>query len=60
MLLTHKGKMTIGKLGEDKIFPINTSFEHEYWKYKIARTYRKNGYKVTLEYSIGEGKGERG
>ena len=56
LLLTHKGKIAIGKPGEDKIFPRNTSFEHEYWKYKIAGIYRKNGYKVTLEYSIGDGK----
>ena len=56
LLLTHKGKTAIGKPGEDKIFPRNTSFEHEYWKYKIAGIYRKKGYKVTLEYSIGDGK----
>ena len=56
LLLTHKGKTAIGKPGEDRIFPRNTSFEHEYWKYKIAEIYRKKGYKVTLEYSIGEGK----
>ena len=54
--MTHKGKTAIGKPGEDNIFPRNTSFEHEYWKYKIAGIYRKNGYKVILEYSIGDGK----
>ena len=54
--MTHKGKMAIGKPGEDNIFPRNTSFEHEYWKYKIAGIYRKKGYKVILEYSIGDGK----
>jgi hypothetical protein len=56
LLLTHKGKTAIGKTGEDKIFPRNTSFEHEYWKYKIAEIYRKKGYKVTPEYSIDNGK----
>lgn len=56
--LTERGKDELRKLGyEVRSHRIkNASFEHEFWKKKVAEYYRNNGYEVEEEKSIGEGK----
>lgn len=56
--LAEKGKEELRKLGHQvKNHRIkNASFEHEFWKKKVAKYYKKRGYKVQEEYPIGNGK----
>jgi hypothetical protein len=56
LVLTDKGKEAIKDVKILKVFGKNASWEHEYWKYRIGMHFKKNGYEVTFEYKIGEGK----
>jgi len=51
-----KGKQAISDMKIENIFSKSGSFEHEYAKFRFGEYYRKEGYWVTYEYKIGEGK----
>ncbi len=56
MVLTAKGKDEINDVKIDKVFCKNASWEHEYWKYRVGTYFKNEGYEVTYEYRIGEGR----
>jgi DNA-binding MarR family transcriptional regulator len=56
LVLTDEGKKAIRDVKMEKVFCKNASWEHEYWKYRIGMHYKKEGYSVTFECKIGEGK----
>jgi len=56
LVLTDEGKKAIPDVKVEKVFHKSGSWEHEYWKFRVAEHYRKKGYEVTFEYKIGDGK----
>jgi predicted RecB family endonuclease len=51
-----EGKRAIPDVNVEKVFHKSGSWEHEYWKQKVGEHYRRQGYEVTFEYKIGDGK----
>jgi hypothetical protein len=56
LVLTDEGKKAIPDVKVEKVLHKSSSWEHEYWKFRVADHYRKKGYEVTFEYKIGDGK----
>ena len=56
LVLTDEGKKAIPDVKVEKVFHKSSSWEHEYWKQKVGEHYRRQGYEVTFEYKIGDGK----
>jgi len=56
LVLTDEGKKAIPEIKIEKVFHKSGSWEHEYWKQKVGEHYRRQGYDVTFEYKIGDGK----
>jgi hypothetical protein len=56
LVLTDEGKKAIPDVKVEKVFHKSGSWEHEYWKQKVGDHYRRQGYEITFEYKIGDGK----
>ncbi len=56
LVLTDKGKGAIKDVRIEKVFNKNASWEHEYWKYRIGKHFKNDGYEVTYEYKLDGGK----
>jgi len=56
LVLTDEGKRAIPDVKIEKVFHKQGSWEHEYWKFRVGERYKRDGYMVTFEYKIGDGK----
>jgi len=56
LVLADKGKRAIPDVKIEKVFHKTGSWEHEYWKFRVGEHYRRQGYNVTFEYPLGQGK----
>ena len=56
LVLTDRGKKAIPGVKIEKVFHKSGSWEHEYWKFRVGEHYRRQGYNVTFEYPLGQGK----
>jgi len=56
LVLTDEGKKAIPEVKIEKVFHKSGSWEHEYWKQKVGEHYRRQGFVVTFEYKIDDGR----